>query len=105
MRPTPPTTPGPGRQHQSSSSLLPPGQDVQDGLREWADREVTARQAAELIRKGERTVRRWIKDGRLPARHIASNRYAIKVADLSRFMVRDETGEVLRNLRQIQDEL
>lgn len=39
--------------------------------------EVTAREAAEITGLGERTIRRMIEDGRIPARKIAANRYAI----------------------------
>lgn len=45
-------------------------------------KDVTATQAAVLTGLSERTIRRWIASGRLPARHIAPNRYAIDVRDL-----------------------
>jgi hypothetical protein len=44
--------------------------------------EVTAAQAAALTGLSERTIRRKIATGQIRARHIATNRYAIKVADL-----------------------
>jgi hypothetical protein len=44
--------------------------------------EVTAAQAAALTGLSERTIRRKIAAGQIRARHIAANRYAIKVADL-----------------------
>lgn len=47
---------------------------------EW---EVTAAQAAKLTGLSERTIRRRIVSGALPARRIASNRYAIRVRDLT----------------------
>lgn len=36
--------------------------------------DVTAIEAAKLIGHSERTIRRWIKAGKLPARHLAPNR-------------------------------
>lgn len=44
--------------------------------------EVTAAQAAGLTGLSERTIRRRIAAGKIPARHVAPNRYAIKVLDL-----------------------
>lgn len=38
---------------------------------------VSARQAAAILGVNERTVRRWITAGRVPARKVAINRYAI----------------------------
>lgn len=42
-------------------------------------REVTATQAAALTGLSERTIRRRIASGELPARHVAPNRFAIDV--------------------------
>ena len=44
--------------------------------------EVTATQAASLAGVSERTIRRRIAAGQLPARRVAPNRFAIKVQDL-----------------------
>lgn len=44
--------------------------------------DVTATQAASLLGLSERTIRRRIAAGQLPARRIAPNRFAIKVQDL-----------------------
>jgi excisionase family DNA binding protein len=44
--------------------------------------EITAAQAATLTGMSERTIRRKIASGVLPARRLATNRYAIRVADL-----------------------
>jgi excisionase family DNA binding protein len=44
--------------------------------------EITAAQAATLTGLSERTIRRKIASGLLPARRLATNRYAIRVADL-----------------------
>lgn len=44
--------------------------------------EVTAAQAAALTGFSERTIRRRIASGALPARRLAANRYAIAVGDL-----------------------
>lgn len=47
-----------------------------------ASEEVTAAHAAMLTGLSERTIRRKIASGEIPARHIARNRYAIRVGDL-----------------------
>lgn len=44
--------------------------------------DVTATQAASLLGLSERTIRRRIAAGQLPARRVAPNRFAIKVQDL-----------------------
>lgn len=44
--------------------------------------EVTATEAATLTGLSERTIRRKIVSGEIPARHVAKNRYAIRVRDL-----------------------
>lgn len=44
--------------------------------------EVTATEAAALTGLSERTIRRKILSGEIPARHVAKNRYAIRVRDL-----------------------
>jgi excisionase family DNA binding protein len=44
--------------------------------------EITAAQAATLTGLSERTIRRKIASGALPARRLATNRYAIRVSDL-----------------------
>lgn len=44
--------------------------------------EVTATEAAQLTGLSERTIRRKIISGEIPARHVAKNRYAIRVRDL-----------------------
>lgn len=44
--------------------------------------DVSLRRAAELTGLGERTIRRMVKDGRLAARVVAVNLYAVRVADL-----------------------
>ena len=47
-------------------------------------KEVTATQAAALTGLSERTIRRRIAAGKLPARHVAPNRFAIDVRHLPR---------------------
>jgi excisionase family DNA binding protein len=44
--------------------------------------EITAAQAATLTGLSERTIRRKIASGLIPARRLATNRYAIKTSDL-----------------------
>ena len=44
----------------------------------------TARAAAVRLNRNERTIRRWISQGRLAASHIAINRLAIEEAEIAR---------------------
>ena len=44
--------------------------------------ELTTAQIAVRVGKTERTVQRWIKNGKLPARPLADNRYGVNLADL-----------------------
>jgi len=46
------------------------------------EEELTAVQAAKLTGRSTRTIRRWIKEGKLAARPLARNRYAINYDDL-----------------------
>lgn len=46
--------------------------------------EVTAAQAATLTGLSERTIRRRILSGQIPARRLSANRYAIRIEDLPR---------------------
>ena len=55
---------------------------VELGARERNMEEVNATQAAVLSGFSERTIRRKIASGLIPARRIASNRFAIRVSDL-----------------------
>lgn len=50
----------------------------------------TARAAARRLHRHERTIRRWIKSGRLRASHVAKNRFAIQEADLARLEQEEE---------------
>jgi excisionase family DNA binding protein len=43
---------------------------------------MNAAQAATMIGVSERTVRRWIAGGKLPARHLGPNRYAITTSNI-----------------------
>lgn len=45
---------------------------------------LTAVAAAERLKRSEKTVRRWITEGKLPAHHVAKNRYAIAEPDVER---------------------
>jgi len=57
--------------------------------------EVTAIEAARLTGRSDRTIRRWIAKGTLPARQIAPNRYAIKVSDLTKVTGHDSPDAAL----------
>jgi predicted site-specific integrase-resolvase len=48
--------------------------------------EVTAIDAAKLTGHSEKTIRRWILSGKLPARLVSKNRYAIKTSDLRKYI-------------------
>lgn len=63
---------------------------------------VTAREAAELTGKGEHTIRRMIKDGRLAARKVAANRFEINRADLPGAKLTD-TERLAAHLRGVQE--
>ena len=51
--------------------------------------EVTVIEAAKLAGRSQRTIRRWIKSGKLKAQQVTPNHYAIKVADLYSVTGRD----------------
>jgi len=70
------------------------------------EEEVTAVEAARLTGLSDRTIRRKIKAGKLPARQIAPNRYAIKQSDLER-LTGQQTGqsETLERLEAIEQRL
>lgn len=61
--------------------------------------EVTAAQAAGLTGLSERTIRRRIAAGRIPARHVAPNRYAINVRDLP---VRHSADELAARIEALE---
>ncbi len=48
------------------------------------DEDLTTTQAAKLCGRSDRTIRRWIKAGKLPARQLEPNRYTIKASDLDK---------------------
>src|SRR5258708_1465555 len=51
----------------------------------------TARDAARRLHRNERTIRRWIDQGRLQASHVAINRFAIEEKEIDRLL--EETGQ------------
>src|SRR6266699_2775301 len=53
--------------------------------------EITPVQAASLLGKSERTIQRWIKLKKLPARLLTDGSYRIKVEDLEKFRQDDES--------------
>lgn len=53
---------------------------------------VTAKQAADMTGLSERTIRRYIANGRTPARKIAPNRFAIAIEDLPIKQIRPDIG-------------
>jgi hypothetical protein len=62
--------------------------------------EVTAAQAASLTGLSERTIRRRIAAGDIPARHAARNRYAIHVRDLP---VRRSPDDLAARIEALED--
>ena|SRR5579884_3402320 len=63
------------------------------------DEDVTAAQAAQLTGLSERTIRRRIAAHELPARHVARNRYAIRVQDLP---IRRPADELMARLQALE---
>jgi hypothetical protein len=61
--------------------------------------EVTAAQAAGLTGLSERTIRRKIAAGDIPARHVARNRYAIRVRDLP---IRRSPNELIMRVEALE---
>ena len=61
--------------------------------------EVSAAQAAMLLGLSERTIRRKIASGKLPARRVAPNRFAIAVRDLPR---RRDMNDLARRLEALE---
>jgi hypothetical protein len=68
-------------------------------MRDASD-EVTAAHAAALTGLSERTIRRKIAAGEIPARHLARNRYAIHVRDLP---VRQSPHDLLARLEALEN--
>ena len=65
-------------------------------------KEVTATEAAKMTGLSERTIRRWIESGKLPARQIATNRYAIKTTDLKKYIPKEQP-DLIAALARIQE--
>ena len=63
---------------------------------------VTAADAAKLLGKSERTVRRWIDDGKIKARHAAHNRYEIALDDLETLVEQQEGKEYVNPVEQLR---
>lgn len=63
------------------------------------EEEVTAAQAAQLTGLSERTIRRRIAAREIPARHVARNRYAIRIQDLP---IRRPTDELMARLQALE---
>lgn len=70
-----------------------------------ANDDVTAREASEITGLGERTIRRMIEDGRIQARKVAPNRYAIPRRALEQFKKRDRVGELERRVDALEHEV
>lgn len=69
---------------------------------------VTAADAAKLLGKSDRTIRRWIDEGRIKARHAAHNRYEIALDDLEVLVEQQEGKEYvnpIERLRTLEQEL
>src|SRR5438552_17042310 len=67
--------------------------------------ELTAAEIATRIGRTERTVQRWIKNGKLPALPLASHRYAVNPSDLSHLALPEhvsETGEIVLEAMKLQ---
>lgn len=75
------------------------------GTGNMAQDDVTAREASEITGLGERTIRRMIEDGRIPARKTAPNRYAIPRRALDQFRKHDRVGELERRIEALEAEV
>lgn len=63
---------------------------------------VTAADAAKLLGKSDRTIRRWIDEGRIKARHAAHNRYEIALDDLEALVEQQEGKEYINPVEQLR---
>lgn len=52
------------------------------------DKMYTVQEVAQQLRVSERTVRKWVEDGDLPAFHIGKRGYRIRESDLIAFIER-----------------
>jgi excisionase family DNA binding protein len=67
--------------------------------------EVTAIDAAKLTGHSEKTIRRWIVSGKLPARQVSKNRYAIKTSDLRKYIpdaAQPDLGVALARIQELE---
>jgi excisionase family DNA binding protein len=63
---------------------------------------VTAADAAKLLGKSDRTIRRWIDEGRIKARHAAHNRYEIALDDLEALVEQQEGKEYVNPVERLR---
>jgi len=63
---------------------------------------VTAVDAAKLLGKSDRTIRRWIDEGKIKARHAAHNRYEIALDDLEALVEMQEGKEYINPVDQLR---
>src|SRR5947208_8919874 len=67
--------------------------------------ELTAAEIAARIGRTERTVQRWIKNGKLPALPLANHRYGVNPSDLQHLALPEhisETGEIVLEAMRLQ---
>jgi excisionase family DNA binding protein len=67
--------------------------------------ELTTAQIAARVGKTERTVQRWIKSGKLPARLLADNKYGVNPADLEHLTLPahlTESGAMVLEVMQLR---
>ena len=67
--------------------------------------ELKTAQIASRVGKTERTVQRWIKSGKLPARPLADNRYGVNPEDLKRLRLPEhltESGAMVLEVMQLR---
>ncbi len=58
-----------------------------------ADDYVTVREAATILRVGQSTIRRWIREERVPAYRLGQRRVLLKRADLGRLLSPVQVGQ------------
>ncbi len=64
------------------------------------DEEITVAQAAKLTGHSDRTIRRWIRSGKLPARQNSPKRYIILTSDLNKALGLKTTRQTKTALMQ-----
>lgn len=90
-----------GQRHRSSAPRLQAGKGPDTAMSTRKRQYVTAADAAKLLGKSDRTIRRWIDDGKIKARHAAHNRYEIALDDLEALVEQQEGKEYVNPVERL----